>query len=227
MNRPTSSDSSPTTPKAGRPWTSSGRMKDRDKRPAAEVLRTVRRGLRRTTARREKVLAWFGGRFVWNASPQDPDAIEILYHATDFRGPDGQLRRVPYDLLRTDEGRAQDPRHPARHGRLVYARREPDGLGLGRLGRAEASCRATRPSSSRISTRATRRPGNGRSWSKKYLREDPDCGEAYRDWITGDRPGEVRAPAGRSREGAADGQLPRTARRPEAHRRRTADAPHG
>src|SRR5262249_44695260 len=60
--------------------------KDRDQRPDAEILRTVREGLRRTREHRTLILAWIGNRYVWGKSPQDPDAIEIMYHAADFRG---------------------------------------------------------------------------------------------------------------------------------------------
>jgi hypothetical protein len=58
----------------------------KDDRPDAEVLRTLRQGLRRTKSDRAKVLEWIGDRFIWFASPQNPDAIEIVYHASDFRG---------------------------------------------------------------------------------------------------------------------------------------------
>ena len=51
----------------------------------AEFLAAVRRGLRRTTQYRTNILRDLGNRFVWNKSPQDPDAIELCYHAADFR----------------------------------------------------------------------------------------------------------------------------------------------
>ncbi len=54
---------------------------------ATEAARVVRQGLRRTTANREPIIRWLGQRFVWGASRQDPRAIEILYHASDHRGP--------------------------------------------------------------------------------------------------------------------------------------------
>ena len=60
--------------------------KNKDKRPDEEFLRIVRRGLRRTQGPRDEIIAWVGGSYIWNASPQNPDAIEILYHASDFSG---------------------------------------------------------------------------------------------------------------------------------------------
>jgi hypothetical protein len=57
----------------------------KESRPDVEILRTVREGLRRTRENRTSILRWVGNRFVWGQTPQDPDAIEILYHAADFR----------------------------------------------------------------------------------------------------------------------------------------------
>jgi hypothetical protein len=52
-----------------------------------EILRTVRRGLRGVDdERRIWVIRWIGTRYVVDADRQDADAIEILYHATDFPG---------------------------------------------------------------------------------------------------------------------------------------------
>ena len=39
------------------------------------------------TGKRDEFLGWFGDQYIWSASPQDPDAIEIMYHAADYRGP--------------------------------------------------------------------------------------------------------------------------------------------
>jgi RNA polymerase sigma factor (sigma-70 family) len=58
---------------------------NKDKRPVAEVLRIVRNGLRRTREPRDQIIAWVGGSHIWGKSPQHPDAVEILYHAADFR----------------------------------------------------------------------------------------------------------------------------------------------
>jgi C-terminal processing protease CtpA/Prc len=63
------------------------------------VLRTVRRGLRRTQAPRDQIIGWVGGRSIWNASPQDPDAIEILYHAADFRGKAADAYGTRYNAV--------------------------------------------------------------------------------------------------------------------------------
>ncbi len=58
----------------------------RDGPPAEEIFRIVRRGLRRLDGRgQEQVLAWIGGEYIWGKTRQEPDAIEILYHASDFR----------------------------------------------------------------------------------------------------------------------------------------------
>lgn len=46
-----------------------------------EYRETVRRALRSTPRDRSRVLAQFGNTFVWNQANQDPDAIELLYHA--------------------------------------------------------------------------------------------------------------------------------------------------
>ena len=58
---------------------------DKDARPDEEVLRTVRAGMRRSRSRlRTDVIRWIGNRYVWGKSPQNPDAIEALYHAIDI-----------------------------------------------------------------------------------------------------------------------------------------------
>ena len=62
---------------------------DRDRRSDEEILRTVRAGLRRVPIPRNPIVAWVGKRFVWGRPAQDPDAIEIMYHAADFRGEGG------------------------------------------------------------------------------------------------------------------------------------------
>lgn len=51
-----------------------------------DVLAAVRRGLRHTKVYKSQLLAQVGS-FVWNAKQQDPRAIELLYHASDVRGP--------------------------------------------------------------------------------------------------------------------------------------------
>ncbi len=52
--------------------------------PDEEILEIVRRGLRRTTNR--WILRALGNRYIWGKYPQNPKAIEIMYHATG--GPD-------------------------------------------------------------------------------------------------------------------------------------------
>jgi RNA polymerase sigma factor (sigma-70 family) len=58
---------------------------NKDKLPVEETLRAVRRGLRRTRAPGDAILAWIGEKHIWKAAQQNPDAIEIFYHAADFR----------------------------------------------------------------------------------------------------------------------------------------------
>lgn len=50
-----------------------------------EELALVRRGIRRTTEHRTNILRWVGNQYVWGKDPQHADAIELLYHASDFR----------------------------------------------------------------------------------------------------------------------------------------------
>ena len=49
--------------------------------PPQEVLTLVREGLRTTKVHHLPVLRSFGNRFIWNKTPQDPHAIELMYHA--------------------------------------------------------------------------------------------------------------------------------------------------
>jgi RNA polymerase sigma-70 factor (ECF subfamily) len=60
---------------------------DKDEQLDTEILQTVRQGLRRTREHRTLILSWIGNRYVWGKSPQNPAAVEIMYHAADFRGP--------------------------------------------------------------------------------------------------------------------------------------------
>ena len=75
----------PDDPEGGKRLDALWNDENKDKRPAGEIFRTVRQGLRRTKISRDQIMAWVGGGYIWNASPQNPDAIEILYHAADFR----------------------------------------------------------------------------------------------------------------------------------------------
>jgi len=60
--------------------------RDRETRSDQEILKTVQRGLRRTREHRTLILGWIGNKYIWNKSPQNSDAIEIMYHAADFSG---------------------------------------------------------------------------------------------------------------------------------------------
>jgi RNA polymerase sigma factor (sigma-70 family) len=71
----------------------------KDKRPVDEILGTVRRGLRRTEAPRDQIISWIGGSFIWNAPRQDPDAVEILYHAADFRSASAAADVTRYNAV--------------------------------------------------------------------------------------------------------------------------------
>ncbi len=51
--------------------------------PDGELLRIVRNGLRRTSQYRTLVLAVIGNRYIWGKTPQNPEAIEIMYHAAE------------------------------------------------------------------------------------------------------------------------------------------------
>lgn len=50
-------------------------------RPDEEILSTARLGFRRMTQSRNSVLQWIGNHFLWGKQPQNPEAIEIMYHA--------------------------------------------------------------------------------------------------------------------------------------------------
>jgi len=52
-------------------------------------LDLVRRGLRRASGHRNRLLGALGNEFIWNRSPQHPRAIELLYHAS--ASPDAEL----------------------------------------------------------------------------------------------------------------------------------------
>ena len=68
---------------------------DRDSRPDAEVLQTVRQGLRHSYRNQAEILRWVGQRYIVGKSPQNADAIEIMYHAVDLSsGRDETLRNA-------------------------------------------------------------------------------------------------------------------------------------
>ncbi len=59
---------------------------DRDSCSDEDILKTFREGFRNTTLHRMPLLRWLGNRYIWGQSTQNPDAIELMYHAADFRG---------------------------------------------------------------------------------------------------------------------------------------------
>lgn len=58
-------------------------VNDKDSRSDDEILSTVRNGLRRSSTRKLFILRWIGNKYIWEKQPQNPEAIEIMYHATD------------------------------------------------------------------------------------------------------------------------------------------------
>ena len=71
----------PDDPEAGKKLDVLFRAGDRDRRLDEEILSTARRGFRRTTHSHNSVLQWIGNHFIWGKQPQNPEAIEIMYHA--------------------------------------------------------------------------------------------------------------------------------------------------
>jgi len=57
---------------------------NKDDRPDKEILKTARNGLRNTTKHKTLIVRWIGNKYIWGKSPQNPDAIELMYHATDY-----------------------------------------------------------------------------------------------------------------------------------------------
>lgn len=57
---------------------------EREELEARRLLATVRQGLRRYEGNRAALLRWVGRRFIEGQSPQDAEAVEIMYHALDF-----------------------------------------------------------------------------------------------------------------------------------------------
>ena len=58
---------------------------DRESRSDEEILETVRNGLRNTKEHRTLILGWIGNKYIWNKAPQNAEAIELMYHASDFK----------------------------------------------------------------------------------------------------------------------------------------------
>lgn len=76
----------PNDSEGGKALDSLWRAADRDSRSDKEILETVRNGLRCTKEHKTLILGWLGNRYILGKSPQNPDAIEIMYHASDFSG---------------------------------------------------------------------------------------------------------------------------------------------
>ncbi len=55
------------------------------KLPEEEFLAVIRAGLRHTTQHRTLILSYVGNRLIWGVESQHPGAIELCYHAADFR----------------------------------------------------------------------------------------------------------------------------------------------
>jgi hypothetical protein len=58
---------------------------DKDSRSDVQKLRIVRQGFRRATTNRASMLLVVGNTYIRGKWPQHPDAIEIVYHAADYR----------------------------------------------------------------------------------------------------------------------------------------------
>ncbi len=71
----------PDDPQGGKQLDALFQAADKDERPDEEIFSTVRQGLRRTTQHRTLILQWIGNRYIWGKDPQNPRAVEILYHA--------------------------------------------------------------------------------------------------------------------------------------------------
>jgi parallel beta-helix repeat protein len=60
--------------------------KDKDQRSDEEILQTVHNGLRQTSVGSQSLLRWIGNKYVWGKKPQNPYAVEIMYHASATPG---------------------------------------------------------------------------------------------------------------------------------------------
>ena len=73
----------PDDPVGGEALDSVHRSLGSDTRPDREILDIVRRGLRRTRNHRTSILRTIGNRYIWGKRPQNPYAVELMYHASD------------------------------------------------------------------------------------------------------------------------------------------------
>jgi len=71
----------PDDPQGGKQLDALFQAADKDQRSDEEILSTVRQGFRCTKQYRTLILQWIGNRYIWGKDPQNPWAVEILYHA--------------------------------------------------------------------------------------------------------------------------------------------------
>lgn len=58
-----------------------------DRLTPEEVTSAIQNGLRRSTRPKLSILRTFGNRFIWGRTPQNPAAIELMYHAAGAPDP--------------------------------------------------------------------------------------------------------------------------------------------
>ena len=73
----------PNDPEAGKRLDDLFRNREQTTLSDSELLEAVRRGLRTTSEHRMPILRWIGNRYIWGQSPQNEQAIELMYHAAD------------------------------------------------------------------------------------------------------------------------------------------------
>jgi hypothetical protein len=66
-------------------WNSRGPEANRVTDSDEEIMDLLRHGLRRSRVNALPVLRWFGNRYIWGQPAQNPEAIELMYHAADPR----------------------------------------------------------------------------------------------------------------------------------------------
>jgi len=71
----------PDDPQGGKQLDALFQAADKDQRSDEEILSTVRQGFRCTKQYRTLILQWIGNRYIWGKDPQNPRAVEIMYHA--------------------------------------------------------------------------------------------------------------------------------------------------
>lgn len=79
----------PDDPQGGRALDIIWNMPNKDALSDTQILYGAQIGLRTVSRQtRTNVIRWIGQKYIWGKSPQNPRAIEIMYHAADFSGPD-------------------------------------------------------------------------------------------------------------------------------------------